>query len=575
MTWMRAYDTDAEAGTVNTPWGEGGQRCSGCPAYRSSSRGRLLDTAAPFWPFRPSVIVGAMDYDVVVAGGGPVGLMLACELRLGGARVAVLERLTEVDPTIKGGAITTPSAEALYRRGMLPALAELQRQAMDRFQAFMRERNGGDWAAGQGLGFVGHFAGIMLRADLVDRAEPGLGDTGPAAEIAFVAQQDIERLLGGRAGELGVDVRRGVELTGFDADDAAVTVRTSHGDVRAGWLVGCDGGRSTVRKLAGFAFPGTDPEITCHQAVVEMTGAEDLTVGWAATATGVYAHGPMPGRIVTVEFDGPPADRCAPVTAEDLQARLRRVSGVDVTITGVRTATRFTDHARQVTEYRKGRVLLAGDAAHVHSAFGSQGLSLGIGDAMNLGWKLASVIGGRAPEGLLDTYTAERHPVGARILEWTRSQVAAMRPDPQSRALREIVSDLAETVTGTTYLTARLNSAGVRYELPGEHPLTGRSAPDLELADGSRLADHLHGGRALLLDLTDDPELRNLTAGYADRVDTLTAGCPSRPELAAVLVRPDGFTAWAADTGAQAPTAGPAEVLEEWFGAPEGAVTPD
>jgi 2-polyprenyl-6-methoxyphenol hydroxylase-like FAD-dependent oxidoreductase len=510
-----------------------------------------------------------MDYDVVVAGGGPVGLMLACELRLGGARVAVLERLTEVDPTIKAGAITTPSAEALYRRGLLPALAEVQRQAMDRLQAFLRERNGG--ATGQGLGFVGHFAGIMLRSDLVDRAEPGLGDAGPAGEITFVTQQDIERLLGVRADELGVDVRRGVELTGFDADDGAVTVRTSHGVVRAGWLVGCDGGRSAVRKLAGFEFPGTDPEITCHQAVVEMTDAEDLKVGWTATDTGVYAYGPMPGRVVTVEFDGPPADRDAPVTTEDLQARLRRVSGVDVTITEVRTVTRFTDHARQATEYRKGRVLLAGDAAHVHSAFGSQGLSLGIGDAMNLGWKLAAVIGGRAPEGLLDTYTSERHPVGAWVLDWTRSQVAAMRPDPQSRALRGILSDLAETVVGTTYLIAGPNGGGVRYAPAGEHPLTGRSTPDLELSDGGRLADRLHSGRALLLDLTDAPELRSLAAGYAGRVDTLTAGCPSHPDLAAILVRPDGFTAWAADAGA--PTGGLAEALEEWFGVPECAMT--
>ncbi|MCE3029612.1 FAD-dependent monooxygenase [Streptomyces sp. CMSTAAHL-2] len=521
-----------------------------------------------------------MDYDVVVAGGGPVGLMLACELRLGGARVAVLERRTEVDLTIKGGAITTPGAEALYRRGLLPAMAEVQRQAVDRFRAFIREHNGGNGdegggtAAGQGLGIVGHFAGIMLRADLVDHAEPGLGDAGPAAEIAFVAQQDIERMLGERAQELGVDVRRGVELTGFDADERAVTVRSGHGAVRAGWLVGCDGGRSTVRKLAGFAFPGTEPEITCHQAVVEMTGAEDLKVGWTATDTGVYAHGPMPGRVVTVEFDGPPADRDAPVTAEDLQARLRHVCGVDVTVTGVRTATRFTDHARQVTEYRRGRVLLAGDAAHVHSAFGSQGLSLGIGDAMNLGWKLAAVIAGRAPQGLLDTYTRERHPVGAQVLDWTRSQVAAMRPDPRSRALRAIVGDLAGTVAGTTYLTARLNGAGVRYELAGGHPLTGRSAPDLELAGAGRLADHLHAGRALLLDLTGDPELRALAAGYAGRVDTLTARCPSRPELAAALVRPDGFTAWAADAGAPTRAAGLAEALEEWFAVPEGAVTP-
>ncbi len=296
-----------------------------------------------------------------------------------------------------------------------------------------------------------------------------------------------------------------------------------------------------------------------------MTGAEDLTVGWTATGTGVYAHGPMPGRVVTVEFDGPPTDRDAPVTTEDLQAKLRRVSGVDVTITGVQTATRFTDHARQVTEYRAGRVLLAGDAAHVHSAFGSQGLSLGIGDAMNLGWKLAAVIGGRAPEGLLDTYTAERHPVGAGILT---GPVPRWRPCARTRSPGPCARSSA---------TWRRRSRAPRTSPPGSTAqgratscrastlLTGRSTPDLELADGSRLADHLHGGRALLLDLTDDPELRALAAGYAGRVDTLTVGCPSHPELAAVLVRPDGCTAWAADAGAHVPTstAGLAEALEE------------
>ncbi|MGK5630791.1 FAD-dependent monooxygenase [Streptomyces sp. URMC 123] len=562
------------------------------------------------------------DVDVVVAGAGPVGLMLACELRLGGARVAVLERLTEVDPTIKAGAINVPSSVAFYRRGMLPAMAEAQRRTLERFGAFAAKRPesaaaslvaSGDAApAGSGARsspipgaarradapkkFVGHFAGIMLAADLVDTAGPGFEDAGPAADTILVPQQDIERVLGERAAELGVDLRRGVELTGFDADADGVTVHTAPvaggapGAIRAGWLVGCDGGRSTVRKLAGFDFPGTAPEITGRQAIVDMTGAEALGTGWNRTDTGIYAHGPIPGRILTVEFDGPPADRTAPVTPEEVQGSLRRVTGVDVTVHAVHTATRFTDNARQVGDYRRGRVLLAGDAAHVHSPFGGQGLNLGIGDAMNLGWKLAAVVRGWAPEGLLDTYTAERHPIGAWVLEWTRAQIALMRPDAHARALRAVVADLAGTVTGTTYFARKISGVWQRYDLPGDHPAVGASAPDLVFADGTRLADLLHGGRGLLLDLSDDARLRAHAAGYGDRVDVVTAACPDRPELAALLVRPDGFVAWAADTGrtgsaaagaaatgsaaaepASMPGAGLADSLCRWFGAPVAA----
>ncbi|MEU7161993.1 FAD-dependent oxidoreductase [Streptomyces chrestomyceticus] len=514
--------------------------------------------------------------DVVIAGAGPVGLMLACELALRRVRVVVLERLTAPDETIKAGAVNTPSAEAFYRRGLLPALAEVQKEALGHFSSFMRQRQAaGATPVRAAPKFAGHFAGIMLPAELLDASDPGFHDAGPAGEVGLVPQLALERLLAERAAELGVVLRRGVELTGFDTADDGVTVHLrpvagadgagsaqdghpngeADGEaLRAGWLVGCDGGRSTVRRLAGFPFPGTAPEITGHQAMVELTGAEKLGAGWNETATGIYAHGPLPGRILTVEFDGPPADRDAPVTLEELQTSLRKTSGTDVTITKVLTATRFTDNARQVPDYRSGRVLLAGDAAHVHSPFGGQGLNLGIGDAMNLGWKLAATIHGHAPEGLLDTYTAERHPIGAWVLEWTRAQIAMMRPEPHARALREVVRDLIGTVTGTTYFVKKISGVWQGYDLPGDHPLTGRSAPDLELADGSRLAGHLRDGQGLLLVLTDDPETVRQAAeyasGYAGRVRVVTGRCPSRPELTGLLVRPDGITAWAAGTDA-------------------------
>ncbi|MFF9284705.1 FAD-dependent monooxygenase [Streptomyces griseosporeus] len=511
------------------------------------------------------------DYDVVVAGAGPVGLLLGCELALGGARALVVERLTAVDETIKAGAVNTASAVALDRRGLLPALREVQERAFRGLRQFVKSKGG---TASPPPRFAGHFAGIMLRGDLFDASDPALAGAGPAAEVGLVPQAELERLLERRAAELGVEVRRGVELAGFAADDDGVSVTLAPADgspateLRAGWLVGCDGGRSTVRKRAGFDFPGTPPEITGYQALAEMTGTEHLRPGWNTTDTGTYAHGPVPGRILVVEFDGPPADRRSPVTAEELQAALRRVSGVDVTVTGLSTATRFTDNCRQVTDYRKGRVLLAGDAAHVHSPFGGQGLNLGIGDAMNLGWKLAAVARGRAPETLLDTYTAERHPIGAWVLEWTRAQIALMRPDPHARALRKVVVDLAETVTGTTYLVRRISGTWHHYDLPGDHPLVGRSAPDLVLADGTRLARHLHDGRALLLDLADDPGLRAYAEGYEERVTVLTAACPDRPDLAGVLVRPDGFVAWAADREGGATS--PADALALWCGAPAG-----
>ncbi|MEU5873453.1 FAD-dependent oxidoreductase [Glycomyces sp. NPDC047369] len=499
------------------------------------------------------------DYDVVIAGGGPVGLFLACELRLRGLDVAVLERLAEPSATVKAGSINTPTAEAFYRRGLLPELQAAQERNLEAFRAFM-DRSGAQGPAKPPPRFAGHFAGLMLSGDLLDEDDPELAGHGPADGVGMVNQLQIETILGARAEALGVAVRREAEVTGFTDHGDRVEVATTSGPVTAGWLVGCDGGRSLVRKLAGFAFPGTDPEITAHQAMVELEGAEALGTGWHTTPTGIYAHGPFPGRILTVELDGPPADRDAPVTAAELEASLRKVSGADVRVTAVRTATRFTDNARQAADYRRGRVLLAGDAAHVHSPFGGQGLNLGIGDAMNLGWKLAATVQGWAPTGLLDTYTAERHPIGAWVLEWTRAQIALMRTDPQSRALRAHMAELLTTVDATTYVVKRISGVWHRYDLPGDHPLVGRSAPDVAFRDGTRLADHLRDGRALLIGLDGDAKAPD---GYGDRLSVLNAE-PAEPfEAAALLVRPDGVVAWAGDDPADATGA-----VVDWLGEP-------
>jgi len=356
-----------------------------------------------------------------------------------------------------------------------------------------------------------------------------------------------------------------VGVSGVDATDRDVTVRVSEETFRGSWLVGCDGGRSTVRKLGGFAFTGTDAEFTGYSVEVEIADPDTLSPGRHYTPTGMYTYS-KPGTIAMVEFDGAAFHRTEPITPEHVQAVLRRVSGTDITVTALSLATTWTDRAYQATAYRNGRVLLAGDAAHIHSPLGGQGLNLGLGDAMNLGWKLAATIRGNAPAGLLDSYFEERHPVGAEVLDWSRAQVALMRPSRSSRALEAIIRDLIDTRDGATYFAQRVWGVSLRYDLRGSHPLVGRSAPDFELADGTRLGERLRHGQGLLLDFDAHPALQALASRWSERISYVAENARERLGLSALLVRPDGVVAWAANAEPDLEEAALATAL--WFGEP-------
>ncbi|MEU5343860.1 FAD-dependent monooxygenase [Streptomyces sp. NPDC020766] len=528
--------------------------------------------------------------DVTVVGAGPVGLVLAAELALSGATVRVIERLAEPAEAMKAGSINVPTAEALDRRGLLSAAEEVQREFLGRVGSFARKaddrQSGGSHQPGGGRRapesrFTGHFAGMVLDADLVDWSDADLAAHTAVAGARIVPQRELEELLSHHVARLGVPVRRGVEVTALEDTGDGVLVGTTAGPVRTRWLVGCDGGRSTVRRLAGIDFPGTDPELTGRLALVDIADPEKLANGWAWSTQGAYRYGPQPGRVVTVEFDdahaGLPHARLRPrggapiepVTLDEVQTSLRRVSGTDVTLTALRgNAARWTDNARQAAAYRSGRVLIAGDAAHVHSPFGGQGLNLGVGDAMNLGWKLGAVVAGWAPEGLLDTYDAERRPLGAWVLDWTRAQIGVLRGDAKSAALREVVADLLSTRDGTTYAVKKISGVDQRIDLPGDHPLIGGLVPDLWLRDGSRLVDHGHGGGFLLLDRTPDGAFVRLATAWTGRVSSVT---DDHAGPTGVLVRPDGVVAWASDATDLAAVTGLESALHRWAGAPSSS----
>src|SRR5581483_7121129 len=284
------------------------------------------------------------------------------------------------------------------------------------------------------------------------------------------------------------------------------------------------------------------------------------------TPTGMFTYQP-PGTIAMVDFDGGAFHRTQPITQDHVQRVLRQVSGTAVTVTALKQATTWTDRAFQATTYRRGRVLLAGDAAHVHSPLGGQGLNLGLGDAMNLGWKLASTIHGTAPIGLLDSYFSERHPVGARVLDWSRAQVAVMRPTRSSRALEAIIRDLIDTRDGATYFAERVWAVSLRYDLGGSHPLVGLSAPDFELTDGTKLAELLGKGNGLFLDCGGRSPLRALAGRWSGRIGYVSSDVKDRLGVSAMLVRPDGVVAWAAEAAPDYEQA--AQAACRWFGEPD------
>jgi 2-polyprenyl-6-methoxyphenol hydroxylase-like FAD-dependent oxidoreductase len=386
----------------------------------------------------------------------------------------------------KAGSINVATAEVLHRRGLLPAARQAHAATLEQMTVFAKTVNraaasGGalgrqlDRHSGQGSGrgfpVTGHFAGMMFRPQLVKTSDPGLASHTAVDGATLLTQHQVEQLLRDHAGRLGVTFRRGVEVTGVEQGDEVVILRTKAGPMTSRWVVAADGGRSTLRKLLGIGFSGTDPEITGYQAIADMDGAEQLQPGWTWTRNGVYSYGPVPGRILTVQATAAPADRTAPVTAEEVQASVRLVSGLPITVTKLHgRATRWTDNARQAGTYRLGRVLLAGDAAHAHSPFSGQGFNLGVGDAVNLGWKLAATVNGWAPDGLLDSYSTERMPIAAWVLDWTRAQVALMRGESKTAQLRQVVEhQLLGTHDGMTRVVALASGIAQRYALrPGD-----------------------------------------------------------------------------------------------------------
>jgi 2-polyprenyl-6-methoxyphenol hydroxylase-like FAD-dependent oxidoreductase len=506
-------------------------------------------------------------YDVIVAGAGPVGLFLACELRLVGLSVMVLEPQEDSRSSLKRlpfgmRGLSAPSIEGLYRRGMLDDIAALQPSKDGSSPGAAGAAHWMDQPRRPG----GHFAGIQFYEDKIDRSNWPWRLPSPAGTSMMVEMESLERCLEARAKAMGADIRRGVGVEHLEQTDETVLVRAGGEMFRGRWLVGCDGGRSTVRKAGGFAFVGTEPEFTGYSVDVDIAEPDALQPGRHYTPTGMYTYG-RPGTIAMVEFDGGAFHRTHPITLEHVQAVLRRVSCTNVTLTALRLATTWTDRAHQATAYRNGRVLLAGDAAHIHSPLGGQGLNVGLGDAMNLGWKLAATIRGDTPDGLLDTYTTERHPVGAKVLDWSRAQVALMRPSGSSRALEAIIRDLIDTRDGATYFAERVWGVSLRYDLGGEHPLVGRSAPDIELTDGTRLGEHLRTGRGLLLDFDARAPLGALTSRWGDRVAYVAGDAKDRLGLSALFVRPDGMVAGVIEGDADPDDL--AQHLSRWFGEPE------
>jgi 2-polyprenyl-6-methoxyphenol hydroxylase-like FAD-dependent oxidoreductase len=496
--------------------------------------------------------------DVVVVGAGPVGLLTAIELALGGVRVLVLERLAAPSMVLKAGGIGPLGIEALRRRGMAAAIAAAQARNLTGLVTAAQQNEPGP--RGLGSRYSGHFGGlILIRTDAQKEPERR---SGP------VDQQTIEAMLADRARSLGIEVRREHEVTGVTQHTGGIDVEwasaTREGRISCSYVVGCDGGRSAVRKMAGFDFPGSDPTLTMYQALAEVDHPERLLPpGFRYTSGGMF--GSFLGRIFMLDFSGPPKDRQAPVTHEEFESVLRRVSCEDVRLTAFENASRWTDNTRLVDSYRKGNVLLAGDAAHIHSPFGGQGMSLGLVDAANLGWKLAAVVRGEFPDSLLDTYTAERRPIAEAVLANTLAQAAIMRPDPQSGAMRNVVAKLMQFDDVNRLLGGMISGLSSRYDLGSEVDMVGRLIGDRPIGRSTSLYDVMQDGMGVFLDATAEGTASRLVAAMTPRIR-----CVALDAGPSMLIRPDACIAWVGENNS---TDGLEEALRRWF-SPATALAP-
>ncbi|MCS5733460.1 FAD-dependent monooxygenase [Herbiconiux daphne] len=469
-------------------------------------------------------------FDVIISGGGPTGMMLAGELRLHGVDVLVLEKDEQPNPAVRSLGLHPRSIEVLAQRGLL-----------ERFLAVGQQYPGA----------AGRFAGIVP-------PHPPTLDTAHDY-ILGIPQPVTDRLLADWATERGAQIRRGIEVTGFEQHAEGVDVHLADGSrLRSRWLVGCDGGRSLVRRMLGVGFPGEPATTEWLLGEVAVTAEADEVAavservrrthrgfGIGPAADGLY-RAVVPAASVA-------DDRAVPPTLEEFRTQLRAIAGTDFGAHSPRSLTRFGDATRLADRYRVGRVLLAGDAAHVHPPLGGQGLNLGIQDAFNLGWKLAAEVAGWAPDGLLDSYVEERHPVAEEVLTLTRAQSELLLPDPGPQAVRRLLTELVGLDDVSRFLAEKVSGIGIRYDLggdggdrghddkAGENPLVGCHLPDLPLSRGT-LYDLTHAGRGLLLDRTG-----SLTAsGWADRVDRAPVASVEL-DAPAVLLRPDGYVAWVGD----------------------------
>ncbi|MGW4246902.1 FAD-dependent monooxygenase [Nocardia sp. NPDC004722] len=475
-----------------------------------------------------------MNTEVIVVGAGPTGLMLANELTLAGVPVVVLERRMTPSAQSRAGSLQPRTAEVLDLRGLLEPLLD---RALPRGE------------------FGGHFAGLPVELD----ARPWrTRHPNPVA----IPQVRLEKFLEQRLVDQGVPVLRGYEVSAVEQDADGVTV----GDIRGRYLVACDGGHSTIRKLLGVPFPGTSGQISSVAADLTLASKSDLVPTTSEHFSHYFRNGggyftilhPLEGDLYRFLFgkqSGERPDRETPVTPAEVDEALRAVYGPQTRLGELREASRFSDSTRQVERYREGRVFFAGDAAHIHLPVGGQGVNLGVQDAVNLGWKLAAAVRGWAPDGLLDTYHDERHPAAARVLRNTRAQGVILNPgrDEDVAAVRDLFTEMLELPEVNRFVSGMMSGLDLRY------PGVGPRMLDLDLitADGpARVSDLLHSGRAVLLSLDGTP--RSID-GWSDRIDLVTA--KSEEDPAAVLIRPDGYVVWS-DTDPE-----PLETaLTRWFG---------